>query len=53
MSVNKIDKQYESLKNEVEAFVEDFRTDEYTSRMVYKYWKGIQVLFSPLIHKPK
>ena len=53
MLKDKIDKEYQELKDEIESFVEDFRTDENTSRMVDKYWKGIQVLFSPLIHKPK
>ena len=47
MLKDKIDKEYQELKDEIESFVEDFRTDENTSRMVDKYWKGIQVLFSP------
>lgn len=53
MSNDKIEQDYQELKNEIEAFVEDFRRDEYISRMVDKYWKGIQVLFSPLVCKPK
>jgi hypothetical protein len=53
MSENQIYEHYESIKNDIAAFVEDFRTDENISRMVDKHYKGIQVLFSPLIYKPK
>lgn len=53
MLKDRIDQDYQTLKREIEAFVEDFRTDENISRMVDKHYKGIQVLFSPLIYKPK
>lgn len=53
MSENQIIEHYQSIKNDIEAFVEDFRTDENISSMADKYYKGIQVLFSPLIYKPK
>ncbi len=53
MSENQINENYQSIKNDIEAFVEDFRIDENISSMVDKHYKGIQVLFSPLIYKPK
>jgi uracil-DNA glycosylase len=53
MLKDEIENDYQKLKDEIETFVEDFRRDDYTSRIVDKYWKGIQVLFSPLIYKPK
>jgi len=53
MSEDQINKCYSSLKNDIEAFVEDFRADDEVSRNVDKYYKGIQVFFSPLVYKPK
>jgi len=53
MLKDKIEQDYQILKNEIETFVEDFRADDEITRKVDKYYKGIQVFFSPLIYKPK
>lgn len=53
MFENQIIEHYQFIKNDIEAFVDDFRADENIIRMVDKHYKGIQVLFSPLVYKPK
>lgn len=53
MSNDRIQLEYQPLKKEIEAFVEDFRSHEATEKNVEKYYKGVQVFFSPLIFKPK
>lgn len=53
MSNDKIQLDYQPLKKEIESFIEDFRADEIISQKVDKYYRGVQVFFSPLIFKPK
>jgi uracil-DNA glycosylase len=53
MSNDRIQLEYQPLKEEIEAFVEDFRSDEATEKKVDKYYKGVQVFFSPLIFQPR
>lgn len=53
MLKDRFEQDYQVLKNEIEAFVEDFRADDDITSKVDKYYKGIQVLFSPLVYRPK
>jgi len=48
-----MDNQYSEIKLEVEEFLTKFENDESQSIAFKKYFRGIQILFTPLIHKPK
>jgi|TARA_R100000479_G_scaffold130736_1_gene68775 uracil-DNA glycosylase len=45
--------KYIELKNEVESYYLDYETNADVKNRTEKYYKGIQILFSPLILKPK
>ncbi|QHI36039.1 hypothetical protein IMCC3317_13920 [Kordia antarctica] len=45
--------KYLELKKEVETYYEEFQSDEKLKSKTDKYYKGIQILFSPLIIRPK
>jgi len=44
---------YKEMKIEIENFIEEIENDQNLSKILDKYYKGIQVLLSPLIYKPK
>lgn len=46
-------KEYIELKNEVESYYTNFQSDAEIKSKTDKYYKGIQILFSPLIIRPK
>tara|TARA_B100001146_G_scaffold222262_1_gene234332 strand:- start:821 stop:1474 length:654 start_codon:yes stop_codon:yes gene_type:complete len=46
-------KEYLELKKEVEIYHSEFQSDLQTKSKTDKYFKGIQILFSPLTIKPK
>ena len=48
-----MENQYSEIKLEVEEFLTKFENDENQSIAFKKYFRGIQILFTPLIHKPK
>lgn len=48
-----MENQYSEIKLEVEEFLTKFEKDENQSIAFKKYFRGIQILFTPLIHKPK
>ncbi len=50
---NALLKKYNQLKHEVESVLEKIEADENAMRNIDKYNKGVQILFSNLIHKPK
>ena len=45
--------EYLELKKEVETYYEEFQSDENIKSKTDKYYKGIQIMFSPLIIRPK
>jgi hypothetical protein len=45
--------RYDRLVNEIKKFEEDFESNESLFGIKQKYYRGIQVLFSPLYFKPK
>jgi len=47
-----IEEEYEQIKKEIEDFVNNFHENEKVLTNINKYYKGIQVLFSPLIKNP-
>jgi hypothetical protein len=48
-----MEKSYNEIKSEVEAFLNKFKNDEKLKKVAKKYFRGIQILFTPLIHNPK
>ena len=48
-----MENQYSEIKLEVEEFLTKFENDENQIIAFKKYFRGIQILFTPLIHKPK
>lgn len=44
---------YNEMKIEIEEFLAEIENDQNLSKILDKYYKGIQVLLSPLIYKPK
>lgn len=45
--------KFKSIKTEIEQFLTEIEKDDNLKIILKKYFKGIQVFFSPLIHKPK
>jgi hypothetical protein len=45
--------QYSDIKFEVEEFLTKFENDEKQNDVYKKYFRGIQILFTPLVYKPK
>lgn len=45
--------QFSEIKLEVEDFLKEFENDENQKIAYKKYFRGIQIFFTPLIHKPK
>ncbi len=45
--------KYEKIKKEVEAFDLEIQSDPELSAQIEKYYKGVQVLFSPITENPK
>lgn len=45
--------KYSPIKKEIEEFLNQIENDNNISKQLKKYFKGIQVFFSPLLHKPK
>ncbi|GGG52009.1 hypothetical protein [Bizionia arctica] len=45
--------KYLELKREVETYYDEFQSDEKIKSKTDKYYKGIQIMFSPLIIRPK
>ena len=48
-----MENQYSEIKLEVEEFLTKFENDEKQNNVYKKYFRGIQILFTPLVHKPK
>lgn len=48
-----MEKSYNELKIEIQSFISEIENDENLSKYLDKYYKGVQVFLSPLIHKPK
>lgn len=48
-----MENQYSEIKIEIQSFITEIEKDENLSKILAKYYKGIQVFLSPLIHKPK
>lgn len=48
-----MENQYSEIKLEVEEFLTKFENDENQNIAYKKYFRGIQIFFTPLIHKPK
>ena len=48
-----MENQYSEIKLEVEEFLTKFENDENQNNAYKKYFRGIQIFFTPLIHKPK
>ena len=45
--------KYKEIKSEIEKFLNEIENDKNLTEQLKKYFKGIQVFFSPLIYKPK
>ncbi len=45
--------EYNQLKEEVDSTVREIESDENTMKSIVKYYKGVQILFSNLTHRPK
>jgi hypothetical protein len=48
-----MENKYLEIKTEIEEFLKIIENDKEISEKLKKYFKGIQVFFSPLLHKPK
>ena len=48
-----MENQYSKIKLEVEEFLTKFENDEKQNVVYKKYFRGIQILFTPLVYKPK
>lgn len=48
-----MEKSYSEIKIEIQSFITEIENDENLSKCLHKYYKGVQVFLSPLIHKPK
>lgn len=48
-----MENQYSDIKFEVEEFLTKFENDEKQNDVYKKYFRGIQILFTPLVYKPK
>jgi hypothetical protein len=48
-----MENQYSAIKFEVEEFLTKFENDEKQNNVYKKYFRGIQILFTPLVYKPK
>ena len=48
-----MEKSYSEIKIEIQELLAEIESDENLSKILNKYYKGIQVLLSPLIYKPK
>lgn len=48
-----MEKEYEEIKIEIQSSLTEIEKDENLSKILDKFYKGVQVLFSPLVHKPK
>ncbi|HPQ35638.1 MAG TPA: hypothetical protein PK563_14190 [Tenuifilaceae bacterium] len=45
--------EYNQLKEEVDSTIREIESDENAMKSIEKYYRGVQILFSNLIHKPK
>lgn len=48
-----MENSYSEIKIEIQELLAEIESDENLSKILNKYYKGIQVLLSPLIYKPK